>query len=262
MKGFARIALAWAVCIFLLACQSHQNTDLSQLGPPSQRLLGHWGDTSGDSMYYGARDTISGIGSFIMTHPGGRYTPQHYQVTSEDPVTQTVDVNLLFADGNSRTETDVIAADGRKLTSGTLIDDHYIPETLDRVDDTTAPETYAAANGETEIYHLASSAVTTPPVQPLTSRPQAPLFARQQAANHVHSYILWLHLTAFAILLVVSLMYFSTLGIVMILVHWVIALVGGLTCLFLLHSPIGAGMFEILVGLVLLLRAAFPKPTF
>ncbi|HEY8682587.1 MAG TPA: hypothetical protein VIM06_05405 [Rhodanobacter sp.] len=266
MKGFARIALAWAACMLLFACQSHQDNDLSQLGSPSQRLLGHWGDASGDNLYYGPRDAVSGIGSFIMSHPDSRLFKHHYKVINEDPATQTINVNLLFVDGDSRTETDVVAANGAKLTTGTLLNDHYISGTLDRVDDATAPETYADADGSIHVYDVTSAPVPVPAVrqktQLLSSQPGAVVFVRQQAVVRVFSYILWLHATAAAILLVLSLMYFRTLGLPTILAHWAVALSGGLVCVFLLHSMIGAGIFEILVSLVLLTKALFPKSSF
>lgn len=135
----ARPALLLGCCLVLLGCHRHRDDDLSQLGPPSHRLVGHWADDAGDELYYGPLDATSGTGDYFMIHPDGRRFHHHYQLLNEELSSQTAVVNLLFADGDSRPEADVISADGNVLTAGTSISGHYATEELKRVDNATVP---------------------------------------------------------------------------------------------------------------------------
>jgi hypothetical protein len=198
-----------------------------------------------------------------MVHPDGRSFHHHYQLLNEDPSSQTAVVNLLFTNGDSRSEADVISEDGRTLTIGTSITGHYSTEKLQRVDNATVPP---------KSYYMAG--VNGTPVRPELATPVRPswnpsakaspdrMVARQRGAGRIVSYIIGLPLTAISILLVVALMYHSDLSWPRILAHWTIAAIGGLAGLFLLHAPIGAGILELSVGLTMLPQALFPKSSF
>lgn len=258
-------ACAMASIVLLAACQRHHDEDLSQFGQPSLRLVGHWADAVGDNLFYGPIDGISHKGNFFMVEPDGRTAKHQYQVVNDDPSSQTVQVNLLFAGGDSRTETDVIAADGAKLTVGTLINDHYISETLGRVDNATAaPKSYYMAGVSAE-----PTPLSPPPAAaraftraPNTAAALASAVSHQRAVNRVAAYLIWLYATALVILLLVPMMYLSDLGWPAVLIHWAVAIVGMLACLFLLHAPISAGIFGIAVGMAMLMRAVFPRSSF
>lgn len=267
MKAFVRSATLLASCLALLACHRHHEVDLSQLGPPSQRLTGHWADSVGDQYYFGPLDAASGEGEFTMVHPdgGGQRLRQHYALINEEVDTQTAVVNLLFARGGSRSESFAISADGNSLTSGTLLDDHYVTVQYHRVDNAIVPP---------KSYGLDMLGATDTPAQSPSSEPLTPKWEslrppeklslngaveRQHAVAQATSYVVWLHVTALALLLVASLMFQGNLGWVTTAIHWAVAVVGGVICIFLFHAVIAAGILENAVALAMLARGLFPK---
>lgn len=267
MKALVRSAILLTSCLALLACHRHHDIDLGQLGPPSQRLTGHWADSVGDQFYFGPLDAASGEGEFTMVRPdgGGQRLRQHYALINEEVDTQTAVVNLLFARGDSRSESFAISADGNTLTSGTLLDDHYVTVQYHRVDNAIVPpKSYGIdmlGNTDTQV----QSPSNEPPAPRWNSpRPTEKLslngaIERQHAAARATSYVLWLHVTALALLLVASLMFQSNLGWVTTAIHWTVAVAGGAICIFLFHAVIAAGILENAVALAMLARGLFPK---
>jgi hypothetical protein len=132
------------VCGALLAAslgacarQAEAPGDLSALGPPSARLVGHWATPTNDELYFGAVDPTYRTGSYVLVHPDKKVFRHTYRVDAEDPSDQHVAVTLLFADGERRDETYVIAADGRSMTSSTVVTGVPTETRLSRVDDAT-----------------------------------------------------------------------------------------------------------------------------
>lgn len=157
----------------------------------------------------------------------------------------------------------MISADGQKLTVGTLIADDYSTKTLQRVDGTTVPpkSCYMAGVSDTPTRPEVAEATAphwTPPARTLLERKMD----RERAVTRYASYLIWLHATAPGMLLLIALMYQSSLGWPTILIQWAVAMIGGVACVFLLHALIGAGILEITVGLTMLMRALFPKSSF
>lgn len=46
----ARPAVLLGWCLMPLGCHRHRDDNLSQLGPPLHRLVGHWADGVGDEL--------------------------------------------------------------------------------------------------------------------------------------------------------------------------------------------------------------------
>lgn len=293
MKSWMRLVAALVVCACSSAC--HRQPDLSQLGSPSQRLVGHWITNNGGQEYYGPVDA-SGTGSFIVIVPDAppdlRTLRQQYRLLDEDPGTQTVHVRLLTRDGGSDEETVVMSEDGQAATAS-FADKTTLA--FARRDDAVAPHASRAAepapaasvapfrvrttsrrpvastfglpaNLPDGQYHrvLVRYDGLTPVYKwvPLTARDKTPIgvtFSPSHAVAQRHSYLLWLHATAAAILLVSTLLFASELGVVTLLAGWAVALaIFGLGA-FLLHVPLLAGVLEIITGGVLVFRAMFQK---
>ena len=290
MKSWRQFIAALVACAWLVACQ--RQPDLSRLGPPSQRLVGHWVSNSGDHEYFGPADA-SGTGSFILVRDGGPPVQQRYRIRDADPRTQTVRVELLGADGGVTERSSMISEDGESATVTTSGDKTALA--FVRMDDAMAPKPSRAAapapatsaarahvgrarassapgpfgmpanlpNGE---YHRALVRYDgLKPVYewvPLTPRDKTPLgatFSPSRAVAQHQSYLLWLHATAFALLLITTLLFAGELGAATLLIFWTIAAAIGAIGVFVLHAPLIAGIAEIATGLVLLLRAMFPK---
>jgi len=101
--------------------------------------VGHWATPSDDHLYFGATDPGTRIGSYILVHPDGKAFTHRYHLESESPGDRTLAVNMLFAIGDSRETTFVIAADGNSMESTTTITGIETRSTQTRVDDKTAP---------------------------------------------------------------------------------------------------------------------------
>lgn len=268
----ARLAVLLACCIALPACQRDHDADLAQLGPPSHRLIGHWKNHAGDESYFGPLNATSGKGDFFMVHPDGQTFHQHYALLNEEVDTQTAVVDLLFADGESRSESDVISADGSTLTTGTLLGNDYITGDFRRVDyGTVPPKSYYMAGVSATSNQPPSDKHLTPTWNPPEKAIVSQAIERQQrlmldgavARNHARastaSYVFWLDAMALAILLVVSLMFYDNLGWLAILTHWALAIVGGVVCIFVFHAVVTAGILENAIALAMLGRALFPR---
>src|SRR5690242_20043122 len=282
MKSWMQLVAALAACACLSAC--HRQPDLSRLGSPSQRLVGHWVTNSGDHEYYGPVDA-SGTGSFILVHDG-KPVEQHYRVLEEDPATQRVRVSLLDAGGAATERTNVISEDGESATA-TLAGDK-VSLAFVRMDDAVAPKRPRAVEPEpsaTIAGRYARTATASPapgfpanmpdgqyhrvlvrydglkPVykwEPLTARDKTPIgvmFSPSRAVAQHQSYLIWLHATAAAILLISTLLFASELGATALLTGWAVALAIAGIGVFLLHAPLLAGVLEIITGGVLVFRA-------
>lgn len=285
MESWMRLLAALVACACFSAC--HKQPDLSDLGAPSQRLVGHWVSNNGDHEYYGPVDA-TGTGSFILVHGDAHPIRQHYRLLDEDPRTQTVHVNLLGADGSATGQSSVISQDGdsaRTILGGVEL-------AFARMDDRIAPEASHAPDPEPAatiaIAHAgparASSAFGLPanlpdgeyhrvlvrydglkPVykwEPLTARDKTPIgvrFSPSHAVVQHQSYKIWLHATAAAMLLITTLLFASELGAAALLTGWAVALAIAGIGIFLLEWPLVAGILEILTALVLVFKAMFQK---
>lgn len=74
-----------------------------------------------------------------------------------------------------------------------------------------------------------------------------------------HNYAIWLHAVAFAILLITTLLFRKEVGARAVLAGWGAVILLGLLGVFVLHAAIIAGILEIIVGFVLLVRGLFPQ---
>lgn len=285
MASWMRLVAALVACACFSAC--HRQPDLSRLGSPSQRLVGHWVTNDGDHEYYGPLDA-SGTGSFILVHGGGQPIRQHYRVLDEDPRTQTVHVDVLGDHDSTTEQRSVISEDGESAT--TMLGD--VKLAFARMDDRIAPKPAHAAEPEpaatAAIAHArparAAPAFGLPanlpdgeyhralvrydglkPVYqwvPLTARDKTPIgasFSPSRAVAQHQSYKLWLHATAAAMLLITSLLFASELGAAMLLAGWAVALAIAGIGIFLLDWPLVAGILEIFTALVLAFKAMFQK---
>jgi hypothetical protein len=284
-----RLVAALAACACFSAC--HRQPDLSRLGPPSQRLVGHWMTNSGDHEYYGPVDA-SGLGSFILVHADGKPVEQQYRVLEEDPGTQMVRVSLLSAGGAATEQTNVISEDGESATATATILGDKVTLAFARMDDAVAPKRPRAVEPEPSAtiagkYIRTRTASPVPgfpadmpdgqyhrvlvrydgmkPVykwEPLTARDKTPIgvmFSPSRAVAQRQSYLIWLHATAAGILLIISLLFASELGATTLLTGWAVALAIGGIGVFLLDVPLLAGVLEILTGGVLVFKAMFQK---
>jgi hypothetical protein len=131
------LALLLPAVLALPAC-GRRKPDLSSLGAPSARLVGHWADGVGDESFFSSRDG-EGIGQFTMIHPDGRTFRHRYQIVRESAREQTTRVRLLFADGDSAEATFAVSADGRTLTETRVITGIETTTSSNRTDDRQAP---------------------------------------------------------------------------------------------------------------------------
>ncbi|HXS73283.1 MAG TPA: hypothetical protein VN725_04505 [Rhodanobacteraceae bacterium] len=284
-----RLFAALVACAPLAAC--HKQPDLSSLGSPSQRLVGHWATSGGDNEYYGPVDT-SGSGSFIIVHPDGKPVQQHYRLLSEDPAIQTLHINLLDTGGAVTEQINVISEDGESATATATTLGDKVTLAFARVDDRIAPEVSRAIDPRPAVRAAltparstrASAAYGLPPnlppgeyhrvlvgfdglkpvyawrpLRPWDKTPLGATFSPSHAVGQRHSYMIWLHATAVALLLVTTLLFASDLGAATVLASWAVALLIAGIGVFLLHLPLIAGVLEILTGLVLMFKAMFQK---
>ncbi|HEY8230297.1 MAG TPA: hypothetical protein VIG31_07585, partial [Rhodanobacteraceae bacterium] len=61
MQSWTRLVAMLVACVALAACQ--RTPDLSKLGPPAQRLVGHWATSDGSEEFF-APAGASGTGEF------------------------------------------------------------------------------------------------------------------------------------------------------------------------------------------------------
>lgn len=293
MASWKRLVAALAACACLVAC--HRQPDLSRLGSPSQRLVGHWISNNGTHQFFGPLDA-SGTGNFTVVNPDAppdlRTLRQQYRVLGEDPATQTLQVRLMTRDGGEGEETIVLSEDGQaaSATSGdktrlawVRMDDAVAP-TRSRAVEPAAATTTAGAPARPVSAPAARGRLEPPanlpdgeyhrvlvrydglkPVykwEPLTARDKTPigaLFSPSRAVAQHQSYLIWLHATAAAILLITTLLFAGELGATTLLAGWAVALAIGGIGVLLLHVPLLAGLLEIITGGVLVFKAMFQK---
>jgi hypothetical protein len=294
MVSWMRLVAALVACACISGCQ--KQPDLSALGSPSQRLVGHWITNNGTHEYFGPVDA-SGTGSFVVVNadapPGLRALQQQYRVLSEDAATQTLHVGLMTRDAGEGGPTIVLSEDGQAASATDA--DGKTKLAWVRMDDAVAPTpsraAEAAATATTARAQVRPASASFPrgrpkppanlpdgeyhrvlvrydglkPVykwEPLTARDKTPIgvmFSPSHAVAQRHSYLVWLHATAAAILLITTLLFAGELGATALLAGWTVALAIGGIGVFLLHVPLLAGVLEIVVGGVLVFKAMFQK---
>lgn len=297
MQSWTRLVAMLVACITLAACQ--RTPDLSKLGPPAQRLVGHWATSDGSEEFF-APAGASGTGEFTAMQSGGKPAQQRYRVLDEDPVTQTVHIAML--DGNDKEgdpRTITLSADGESAT--VTQENSSVALALARMDDAATPEESRyvlppppAATAPSRYARYAGTRSDNPPVNPSFGPPtnapdgvyryvligydgMTPLYAWKRVSDtsghHIddnavaysrgmarrHNYVIWLHAVAFAILLVTTLLFRKNIDEKVLLGGWGAAVVIGLLGVFAFNVPIIAGLVEIAVAFVLLVRGLFPK---
>lgn len=297
MKAWMRLVAVLAACVGLAACQ--RAPDLSKLGSPAQRLVGHWATSDGNEEFFGPPDA-TGAGDFTAMKSGGKPSQQRYRVIGEDPRTQAVHIAMVDdrgVAGEPRTIT--IAADGESaiVTQG----NSSLVLALARMDGAATPgqSRYVlppppAASAPTRHARYAGPRSDYPPVNPSFGPPanapdgmyryvligydgMTPLYAWKRVSDvsgrHLddnavaysrgmarrHNYVIWLHTVAFAILLVTTLLFRKNIDEKILLVGWGAAIVIGLLGVFLLNVPVVAGLVETGISFFLLVRGLFPK---
>lgn len=294
MIAWLRIAAVLAACGCLLACQ--RSTDLSRLGSPAQRLVGHWATSDGNQEYFGPADA-SGAGGFISVHADDQPLRQRYRVVDENARDQVVRIALLDdkgAAGEPRTVT--ISEDGESA----FVTQDQASMALARMDDAATPEQtrYAlppppAATAATRGMRFANTSdrvPARPPSGPPANAPDGqyrymligydgmtPLYAWKRVSEVAggkvddnaaiysrglarrHNYVVWLHAVAFAIFLVTTVLFAKLIDERWLWCCWIAAILIGVVGVFVIHAAIIAGILEIALGLVLAVRGLFPK---
>jgi len=297
MQSWIRIVAVLAACIGLAACQ--RTPDLSKLGSPAHRLVGHWATSDGNEEFFAPTDA-SGTGQFTAMQSGGKPSRQRYRVLDEDPATQTVHIAMLDgsgADGEPRTIT--LAEDGESAT--VTQGNSSVALALARMDDAATPEQSAyvlpppsASTASSRGARYAEARGDRPPVNPSFGPPAnapdgvyryvligydglTPLYAWKRVSDvsgqHVddnavaysrgmarrHNYVIWLNAVAFALMLVTTLLFRKNIDEKVLLGSWAAAVVIGLLGVFAFNVPIIAGLVEIAIAMVLVVRGLFPK---
>ena len=297
MQSWIWIAAVLAACIALAACQ--RAPDLSKLGSPAHRLVGHWATSDGSEEFFAPVDA-SGKGEFTAMQSGGKPARQQYRVLGEDPATQTVHIAMLDGNGTEgEARTITLAEDGE---SATVTQGHSsVALALARMDNAGTPEESAyvlpppaSSTSPSRGMRYAETRSDRPPVNPSFGPPtnapdgvyryvligydgMTPLYAWKRvsdvAGQHVddnavayshgmarrHNYVIWLHAVAFALMLVTTLLFRKNIDEKVLLGSWAAAVVIGLLGVFAFNVPIIAGLVEIGIAFVLVVRGLFPK---
>ncbi|MBU6477675.1 MAG: hypothetical protein KGQ32_07105 [Xanthomonadaceae bacterium] len=297
MQSWTRLAAMLVVCIALAACQ--RAPDLSKLGSPAHRLVGHWATSDGSEEFFAPVGT-SGSGEFTAMQSGGKPAQQRYRLVDEDPTTQTVHIAMLDANGTAgEPRTITLSADGESAT--VTQGNSSVALALARMDDAATPEESRyvlspppAATAPSRDSHYAGTRSDNPPVNPSFGPPtnapdgvyryvligydgMTPLYAWKRVSDtsghHIddnavaysrgmarrHDYVIWLHAVAFAIMLVTTLLFRKNIDEKILLGGWSAAVVIGLLGVFAFNMPIIAGLVEVAIAFVLLVRGLFPK---
>ena len=297
MQSWTRLAAMLVVCIALAACQ--RAPDLSKLGSPAHRLVGHWATSDGSEEFFAPVGT-SGNGEFTAMQSGGKPAQQRYRLVDEDPATQTVHIAMLDTNGTAgEPRTITLSADGESAT--VTQGNSSVALALARMDDAATPEESRyvlplppAATAPSRDARYAGTRRDNPPVNPSFSPPtnapdgvyryvligydgMTPLYAWKRVSDtsghHIddnavaysrgmarhHDYVIWLHAVAFAILMVTTLLFRKNIDEKVLLGGWAAAAVIGLLGVFAFNLPIIAGLVEVTIAFVLLVRGLFPK---
>lgn len=133
------LVLSLFLSLACLAACSGPKPDLSALGDPTPRLVGHWATDSGDQLYYGPVDAATKTGAYTLIQSSGKRFDHAYAVQAGDPSKQAIQATYLFADGDRAAVAFELSADGKTLTSTQEITGMQITTDATRVDDRTAP---------------------------------------------------------------------------------------------------------------------------
>ena len=297
MRSWIRIVAVLAACLGLAACQ--RAPDLSKLGSPAHRLVGHWATSDGNEEFFAPADA-SGKGEFTAMQSGGKPARQRYRVLDDEPATQTVHITMLDgngAEGDPRTIT--LAEDGESAT--VTQGNSSVALALARMDDAATPEQSAyvlpppsADTSSSRNARYAEAGGDRPPASPSFGPPTnapdgvyryvligydglTPLYAWKRVSDvsgqHVddnavaysrgmarrHDYVIWLNAVAFAFMLVTTLLFRKNIDEKFLLGSWLIVIAIGLLGVFVFNIPIIAGLVEIAIVFVLVVRGLFPK---
>lgn len=282
------------VCVCVVAC--HRGTDQAGLGPPGQRLVGHWATSDGNQEYFGPVDA-AGTGSFVSVRADGEQTRESYNVIDENPREQSLHIALLDDKGVAgEPRTITLAEDGE---SASVMQDQATLA-LVRMDAAATPEQsrYAlppasAATVSARNTRFASTG-ERPPAKPSFGPPagapdgqyryvligyngMTPLYAWKRVGDvgnrrvdekaalysrgmtRRHNYAIWLHAVAFAILLITTLLFGKLIDGRLLWTGWIAAVFFGVVGIFVVDAPIVAGLLEIAIGFLLAVRGLFPK---
>lgn len=297
MRSWIRLVAMLAACIAVAACQ--RTPDLSKSGSPAQRLVGHWATSDGSEEFFAPAGASGTGGFTAMQSGGKparqRYRVLDEDPATQTVHIAMLDGNgkegdprtiTLSADGQSATVTQgnssVALALARMDDAATPGESRYV---LPLPSASTVPPRYA---------HVAGARSDDPPVSPSFGPPNnapdgvyryvligydgmTPLYAWKRVSDtsgrHVdenavaysrgmarrHNYVIWLHAVAFAIMLVTTLLFRKNIDEKILLGAWGAAVAIGLLGLFAFNLPIIAGLVEIAIAFVLLVRGLFPK---
>jgi hypothetical protein len=107
-------------------------------GTPVERLVGHWSTKAGDNLYY-SKIKSDGFGSYVLVQPDGNTAFHQYKLVAQTPQGDRVIVQLIFSDGDTRTQTFIVSKDGEELESNTKVLDITITSHLNYVDNKENP---------------------------------------------------------------------------------------------------------------------------
>lgn len=108
------------------------------LGTPAERLIGHWSTESGDNLYY-SKIKSDGIGNYILIQPDGNIAFHQYKLISQVPQGNRIIIQLIFSDGDTRTQTFIVSKDGKEIESNTKVLDMTVTSQLNYVDNKEQP---------------------------------------------------------------------------------------------------------------------------
>lgn len=128
-----------ALSLAALSACTGPKADLSALGDPAPRLVGHWATSAGDQLYYGPVDAAAKTGAYTLIQSNGKRFDHAYSVQGSDPSKQAIQATYLFADGDRASVAFELSADGKTLTSTQEITGMQITTDATRVDDRTTP---------------------------------------------------------------------------------------------------------------------------
>lgn len=297
MKMLWRLAAVLVACAGLAACQ--HGPDLGKLGAPAQRLAGHWATSDGDQEFFAPVDaegigeftTLRAGGKPVSQ----RYRVLAEDARSQVVRIAVLDANDVA--GEPRTITIAADRESATVTQGqssvavalARMDDAPTPGqsryVLPPPPTTTASvrhDGYAAARNDNPPVNPAFGPPSNAPdgmyryvligydgMTPLyawkrvtdsnSAHPGALDVAYSRGLAQRHDYVIWLHTVAFAILLVTTLLFRKAIDEKFLLGCWGAAILIGLVGVFVLDIPIIAGVAEVIMAVVLMVRGLFPQ---
>ena len=297
MKAWLRLATVVAACLCAVACQ--RASDLGRLGSPAQRLVGHWATSDGNQEFFSPVDATGVGQFTSMRSGGQPSAQRYRVLDEDPQAQAVRIVMLDAQDAPGEPRTITIAADGESaaVTQGqssvalalARMDGAATPA-QSRYVLPPPPATTVPARRYRQAYARNDIPPANPGFGPPANAPDGvyryvligydgmtPLYAWKRipdaSGTHPvavdvaysrgmarrHNYVIWLHTVAFAILLVTTLLFRQAIDEKFLIGSWIAAIMIGVLGVFALNIPVIAGIAEIIIALVLMVRGMLPK---